>query len=81
MPTIFIKPETNKATGKPYKVRMPNKPHEFLPEKGAKVEKTKYWVRRLRDGSVFDPVAKAEAVKKAKEEAKKAKASKTTTKE
>ena len=76
MAEIFIKPNTD-ARGKPLKVRLPNKPNAFLPEKGARVEKTPYWLRRLRDGSVVDPAA--EKVKAA--EAKKQEAAKTTTKE
>lgn len=54
MPTIRIKPNTDKATGKPYTIRLPGKPHEFLPEGGAEVEKNKFWIRRLRDGSVVE---------------------------
>ena len=64
MPTIFIKPETDQA-GKPFRVRLPDKPREFLPAKGARVEKNTYWLRRLRDGSVSAP-----AVGKAREGAK-----------
>lgn len=34
------------------KVRMPDKPTEFLPEKGGEVPKDSYWLRRVKDGSV-----------------------------
>jgi hypothetical protein len=73
MPKLRIKPNTDKATGEPYKIRLPGKPHEFLPEGGAEVEKNKFWIRRLRDSSVV----KTKSVVPAKEQ----KAGKTTTKE
>lgn len=48
---------SNKITIKPAKPG--NKVHlegkrEFLPEEGAEVERSTYWVRRLRDGSVIE---------------------------
>ncbi|PLX49118.1 MAG: hypothetical protein C0613_08325 [Desulfobulbaceae bacterium] len=66
MPTKLLKPATNKTTGKPNKVRMPDKPGTHLPEKGAKVELNKWWRRRLRDGSVIDPAAGKDEDAKAK---------------
>ncbi|MEW6647191.1 MAG: DUF2635 domain-containing protein [Pseudomonadota bacterium] len=48
---IFIKPKTD-VEGNPYKVRLPHKPFEFLPAEGASVEKSAYWLRRIKDGSV-----------------------------
>ena len=51
MSTIFVKPGINK-TGKPNRVRLPDKPHLFLPEEGDFVPANKFWLRRLRDGSV-----------------------------
>jgi hypothetical protein len=70
MPTINVKPNTDKTTGQPYKIRLPGKPTQFLPDDGTEVEKNKFWIRRLRDGSVVE----IKAVKSAK-------AVKTTTKE
>lgn len=91
MPKIHIKPNTDKVSGKPYKVRLPDKLNEFLPAKGMAVEKTKYWLRRLRDRTVIDPAAEAERLKAEKiaaatakaekAKAKKAAAKTTTTKE
>jgi hypothetical protein len=54
MPTINVKPNTDKATGQPYKIRLPDKQTQFLPDEGAMVEKNKFWNRRLRDGSVVE---------------------------
>lgn len=54
MQTVLIRPAIDTATGKPYKIRLPNKPDVFLPDDGAVVVKTKFWIRRLRDGSVID---------------------------
>lgn len=67
MPEIYVKPNIDPATREPYRVRLPDKPLEFLPPDGAVVEQNKYWTRRLRDGSVT--------------EAKAPKAGKTATKE
>lgn len=51
MHSVYIKPNTT-ADGAPFKVRLPNKPHEFLSESGMEVERTPYWQRRICDGSV-----------------------------
>jgi hypothetical protein len=51
---IHIKPNIDKATGEPFKIRLPDKPHMFLPEQGDVVMKNKFWIRRLRDGSVIE---------------------------
>jgi hypothetical protein len=47
--TFFIKP----APG--MKIRMPDNPAEFLPEQGAEVPVTSFWLRRIKDGSVVCP--------------------------
>lgn len=47
-PTFFIKP----ADG--LKVRLENKPQEFLPADGGEVSRNAYWVRRINDGSVVE---------------------------
>lgn len=57
MSEIYVKPNIDPATAKPYQVRLPDKPREFLPEEGKAVEKSKYWVRRLRDLSVVEAKA------------------------
>ncbi len=33
-------------------VRYPDKPHTTLPDEGAEVPRSTYWLRRLADGSV-----------------------------
>lgn len=53
MSQIHIKPNTDEA-GAPLKVRLPERPSEFLSADGALVEKTPYWIRRLNDGSVVE---------------------------
>ena len=55
MTMIYIKPNTT-PDGKPLKVRLPNKPHEFMPAAGMSVKRSQYWVRRLIDGSVIGAV-------------------------
>lgn len=72
MPSIHIKPNSG-VDGRPHKIRLPGKPHEFLPEGGALVEKNKFWIRRLRDGSVVYvkqsmPAVESKAVKTTKKE-------------
>lgn len=52
MPKIYIKPNID-AEECPLKVRLFDKPTQFLPEGGAWVEKNSFWVRRLRDESVI----------------------------
>ncbi|MHB1183395.1 MAG: DUF2635 domain-containing protein [Desulfobulbia bacterium] len=52
MPKIYIKPNID-AEECPLKVRLFDKPTQFLPEGGALVEKNSFWVRRLRDKSVI----------------------------
>lgn len=52
---IFIKP-----TKSGNKVHLEGK-REFLPDEGAEVERTTYWVRRLRDGSVVEVKRPAKA--------------------
>ena len=49
--TIFIKP------AKGLKVRLENKPQEFLPEAGDEKPRNAYWVRRVNDGSVIEAKA------------------------
>jgi len=51
MEQTHIKPNTD-ADGNPLRVRLPERPGEFLPAKGATVELTPHWIRRLNDGSV-----------------------------
>lgn len=47
--TVYIKP------AKPgTKVHLEGKGREFLPEEGAEVERSTYWVRRISDGSVVE---------------------------
>lgn len=55
--TIHVIPE------KGLKVRMPDKPNEFLPAKGKSVPKNSYWLRRIQDGSVTDTEAKGSKTK------------------
>ncbi len=45
--TIFVKP----AQG--LMIRYPHDPRRLLPEDGAEVAATSYWLRRLRDGSIM----------------------------
>lgn len=54
MPKLRIKPNIDQATKESHKIRLPDKPREFLPAGGADVEKNKFWIRRLRDGSVVE---------------------------
>jgi len=58
---IYVKPATD-AEGNPLRVRLPDRPMEFLPAEGALVDKTPTWLRRLLDGSVVE----AKPVKPAK---------------
>lgn len=44
--TIFLKP----AAG--IKIRFPDRPNKILPEEGANVAITSFWMRRIREGSV-----------------------------
>lgn len=55
---IHIKPATADL-----KIRLPDRPMEFLPAEGALVEKNTFWLRRLRDGSVVEakPAAKTKS--------------------
>lgn len=46
---ITIKPATADL-----KIRLPDRPMEYLPAEGAAVEKNTFWLRRLRDGSVIE---------------------------
>lgn len=64
MNDIYIKPNTG-PDGKPFKVRLPDKPHMFLPDDGADVPLNTYWLRRLRDESVVEAKrpAKPKAIK------------------
>jgi hypothetical protein len=71
MPKLRIKPNMDKATKKPHKIRLPGKPHEFLPAGGADVEKNKFWIRRLRDKSVVETKTIVAAKKAAAAETKK----------
>ena len=67
MDKIYIKP------AKPgLKVHLEGKGREFLPEEGAEVERTVYWVRRLKDGSVVE-TSRPQDVKAVKRETKSAK--------
>lgn len=45
--TIYIKPAKPGA-----KVHLEGKGREFLPEEGAEVDRSNYWVRRIKDVSV-----------------------------
>jgi hypothetical protein len=49
MSKIYIKPATPGS-----KVHLEGKAREFLPEEGAEVERSVYWVRRINDGSVVE---------------------------
>lgn len=51
MEQIHIKPNLD-ADGNPLRVRLPERPGEFLPAKGDTVDLTPHWIRRLNDGSV-----------------------------
>lgn len=66
--TIHIKPAVLKQKGlpdKPLQVRMPDKPHTFMPAHGAAVVYNTHWHRRIQDGSVVkitaEEFAKGEA--------------------
>lgn len=61
---IYVKPNTG-ADGKPYKVRLPHKPSDFLPEEGSEVALDAYWTRRINDHSVVvvDPKARKTTTK------------------
>lgn len=50
---IYVKPATD-ADGNPLRVRLPDRTMEFLPADGALVDRTPFWLRRLRDGSVIE---------------------------
>ncbi|MDA8254182.1 MAG: DUF2635 domain-containing protein [Betaproteobacteria bacterium] len=50
---IHAKPALD-ADGNPLRIRLPDRPMEFLPPEGALVEKNTFWLRRLRDGSVVE---------------------------
>lgn len=43
---IFLKP----ATG--LRIRMPDKPNRFLSSDGEEVQRSSFWLRRIKDGSV-----------------------------
>lgn len=62
MSQIRIKPNTD-AAGQPLKVRLPERPGEFLPAEGMVVEETPYWIRRLNDGSVVRVETKTKSAK------------------
>lgn len=47
--TMFIKPAQPGL-----KVHLEDKAKEFLPDEGAEVARSIYWVRRLNDGSVVE---------------------------
>lgn len=47
--TVYIKPAKSGT-----KVHLEGKAREFLPEEGAEVDRTNYWVRRINDGSVVE---------------------------
>lgn len=49
--TIYVKPRKGLI------VRQPERNGEALPARGAKVPRTAYWLRRLRDGDVEKPSA------------------------
>lgn len=49
---FVVKPNVDPSTKEPYKIRLPDKPHIFMPAGGVVVEKNKFWLRRLRDDSV-----------------------------
>lgn len=50
---IYVKPAPD-ADGNPLRVRLPDRPMEFLPAEGDLVDKNPFWLRRLRDGSVVE---------------------------
>ncbi|MEW6648151.1 MAG: DUF2635 domain-containing protein [Pseudomonadota bacterium] len=60
---IYVVPQVDPQTKQPYQVRLPNKPQKFLSPEGAFVERSVFWVRRLRDGTVSEvtPPKKAKA--------------------
>jgi hypothetical protein len=64
---ILLKPKS-----KDVPVRKPE--GGFLAEKGEEVERTSYWVRRIKDGDVIDVKAEAEQAAKAKATTKAVKA-------
>ncbi len=54
--TLFIRP-----TSKDIQVPIPPPGEGVLPEEGAEVEKSTYWLRRLRDGDVVKATPKKQA--------------------
>jgi hypothetical protein len=54
MSELYLKPTNPKST-----VRMPERGGAVMPPHGAKVNKTPYWAKRLRDGSVVPTTAEA----------------------
>lgn len=67
MEQIHIKPNTD-ADGKPLRVRLPQRPGEFLPAKGDTVDLTPHWIRRLNDGSVVRVEPRVETKKQTAKE-------------
>lgn len=55
MKKIFVRPAAGLLQ------RMPDSPHEFLPEGGAEVEPNAFWHRRIADGDVVEGKAKSAA--------------------
>ncbi|HJW80828.1 MAG TPA: DUF2635 domain-containing protein [Acidiferrobacterales bacterium] len=62
MEQIHIKPNNDDA-GAPLRVRLPERPGEFLPADGAVVDLNPHWMRRLNDGSVVRVEAKKKFTK------------------
>lgn len=65
MNSLYLKPAVDGNI-----VRQPERANAQLPPHGAKVPKTIYWLRRIKDGSVVETTAEAEAKKAAEAIAK-----------
>lgn len=49
---MFVKPTINPETKAPYKIRMPERSFNHLPDEGAEVPDNRFWRAHLKDGSV-----------------------------
>jgi hypothetical protein len=49
---MLVKPSINPETGKPYKIRMPERGFIHLPDEGGEVPDNRFWRAHLKDGSV-----------------------------
>ena len=68
MNSLFVKPVAGGIVRQPERANQPLQPH------GAKVPRTTFWVRRLKDGSVEETTAEAIATAEAAIEKARAKA-------